>query len=238
MIYNSKPVRSHKVIIKAENVSKTFRRGRRRIHSLWGINLNVYSGEFVIVFGPSGCGKSTLLHTLLGLEPPDTGRVYLRGKNLYRLGEDERAGFRREKVGMVFQQSNWIKSLNVIDNVAYPLFLAGQSKEKIFARAGGLLESLGVAKMAVASPTELSGGEQQKVALARALATNPGILVCDEPTGNLDSKSSRELIGLLTTLNQQERKAVVMVTHEPTFLRVANRRVFMKDGKIVKDEHD
>ena len=234
----TKKGRSHKVIIKTENLWKSFLLGTHRHMVLRGVDLCFYTGEFVIIFGPSGCGKSTLLHTILGLEKPDKGRVFLRERSLYRLGEDEKLDWRREKIGIVFQQSNWIKSLNVIENVCYPLYLSFMEEKEIEDKGKQMLELVGMAKAYKQNPSELSGGEQQKIALARALITDPGIIVADEPTGNLDSKSSGELIKLLARLNREERKAVLMVTHDASFLPIANRRVFMKDGKVVNDEHD
>lgn len=234
----AKSKRSHKIILSIENVDKSFNLGGKKVQILKDIDLKFYSGEFAIIFGPSGCGKSTLLHVMLGLEPPDHGKVFLRDKSLYHLDEDERTCWRREKVGMVFQQSNWIKSLNVIENVSYPLYLTDTPVEKAQKKAKELLAMLKMDKAFDQTPTELSGGEQQRVALARALITNPGILICDEPTGNLDSKSSLILMKLLTKLNRKESKAIIMVTHEGDFLTLANRRVMMKDGVIIGDEHD
>ncbi len=233
-----KQKRSHKVIFKMEKVGKSFKIGKRYIRVLKDIDLCFYSGEFVIVFGPSGCGKSTLLHTMLGLEEPDRGRVWLRGKSVYQMEDENRLNWRREKIGIVFQQSNWIKSLSVLENVSYPLYLSGLSDGEIEDKARQMLKLVDLEKTAKQQPTELSGGEQQRVALARALVTDPGIIIADEPTGNLDSRSGKELIGLLAKLNRKERKAIVMVTHEDDFLPVANRRVYMKDGRIVGDEHD
>lgn len=221
-----------------KGIWKSFDIGGRSYPVLKGINLNFYSGEFAIIFGPSGCGKSTLLHVMLGLEEPDRGRVYLRGKSIYNMDDDNRTQWRRKKVGMVFQQSNWIRSLNVWENVAYPLFLTRMKKKMAEEKAKELLKTVGLEKAFYQHPTELSGGEQQKAALARALATNPGIIVCDEPTGNLDSKSSRELINLLKYLHQKKRKIIIMVTHERNFLSVGNRLLAMKDGKIISDRHD
>lgn len=234
----AKTPRSHKVIIHLENIYKSFLVGEKRIKVLKKINLRFYSGEFAIIFGPSGCGKSTLLHTILGLEEPDRGKVYLRGKSLYQLSEDARTRFRREKVGMVFQQSNWIKSLSVWENVAYPLYLTNLSEKAIRKKALEMLKMVGMEENMDKIPTEMSGGEQQRVALARALITDPWILVVDEPTGNLDSKNGWVLINLLLDLNRKEGRAIIMVTHEAAFLTAATRRVMMKDGEITKDEHD
>jgi putative ABC transport system ATP-binding protein len=146
--------------------------------------------------------------------------------------------WRRAQVGIVFQQSNWIKSLNVVENVEYPLYLTNLNQGEIRQRAMGRLSQVGMEKMADKKPMDLSGGEQQKVSLARALVIDPKIIVADEPTGNLDSKSSQDLIGILANLNREERKTIIMVTHDASFLPWANRRVFMKDGAIVNDEHD
>jgi len=230
--------RSHRVTIKVEHLWKSFKVGEQKITVLKDIDLTFYSGEFVIIFGPSGCGKSTLLHTMLGLEEPDKGRVFLRDKSIYQMDEDSRSIWRREKMGMVFQQSNWIKSLNVLENVAYPLYLTNSSEKSINDHALEALVTVGMEKFGNQLPTELSGGQQQKVALARALITDPGIIVADEPTGNLDSKSGKELINFLLMLNREKRKAIIMVTHDEAFLPIANRRIMMKDGRVVGDEHE
>ncbi len=233
-----KKPRSHNILIKFKNIHKSFPVGKQTIEVLKGINLNFYSGEFAIIYGPSGCGKSTLLHLLLGLEPPTKGRVYLRGQNIYTLKPDQRTNFRRKKLGMVFQQSNWIKSLSVWQNVAYPLWLDGQSEAAAKQQAGEALAEVEMSEFARYHPLELSGGQQQRVALARAIVTNPYILVADEPTGNLDSRSSAEIITLLTKLNRLKRRMILMVTHNTSFLSFATRRVGMRDGLIVKDEND
>ena len=237
-IKRTKMRRSHHVEIKVRGVFKSFLVGKRRVKVLKNISVTFYKGELAIIFGPSGCGKSTLLHTMLGLEEPDRGKVFLKGKSLYYLDEDGRSVWRRLHVGIVFQQSNWVKSLNVLENVGYPLYLTDLSQEEIDKRAREVLVMVGMEKMEKKRPMDLSGGEQQRVSLARALIIDPDIIVADEPTGNLDSKSSQELIKLLMKLNQEMRKTIVMVTHDASFLPLANRRVSMKDGKIVGDEHE
>jgi len=234
----NKKTRSHHIAVKSKGLYKSFKLGKRRIPVLKDINLNLYSGEFVIVYGPSGCGKSTFLHTILGLEAPTRGEIFLRRHNLYEMDNDKRTNFRREKIGMVFQQSNWIKSLNVWENVAYPLWLSGYTKEKSKQRALEVLEELEMGTYAYNQPTELSGGEQQRVSLARALSTNPWIIMADEPTGNLDTTSSEEIILLLARLNREKRRMILMVTHELSFLPIATRRVGIKDGEVVYDEKD
>ena len=229
---------SDKVVLRLENIWKSFLIGRHRVEVLKDIDLSIYQGEMAIIHGPSGCGKSTMLHTMLGLEEPDKGKVYLGDKCLYYLDEDTRAMWRRARVGIIFQQSNWIKSLKVWENVAYPLFLTLKNEAEIKMLAMAALERAGLERMALKRPMDLSGGEQQKVQLARALVSDPDILVADEPTGNLDTQSSLELMRLLVTLNRKGGKTVVMVTHDDGFLPLATRQVQMRDGKIVggKDE--
>jgi putative ABC transport system ATP-binding protein len=234
-----KQPRSHHVVIKLQNVSKSFGQGVARNEVLKDVSLNFYSGEFSIVSGPSGSGKSTFLHAVLGLEPPTKGRVYLRGIELYKdLTPDERTQYRREKIGMVFQQSNWIKSLKVWENVAYPVWLSGLNEKQARERAHEVLEEVGLVDWADHQPGELSGGQQQRVSLARALATDPGIIIADEPTGNLDTHSSADIITLLARLNREHRRMVLMVTHDIHLLPIANRRVVLRDGRIVHDDHD
>ena len=234
-----KQPRSHHVVIKVKHVSKTFGSGLAQATVLKDIHLNLYSGEFAIISGPSGSGKSTLLHSILGLEPPTKGDIYVRKVNVYQeLTENQRTGFRREKIGVVFQQSNWIKSLNVLDNVSYPLWLAGEREAAARKRALESLASIGLDEWAYHAPTELSGGQQQRVALARALVADPGIIIADEPTGNLDTEASAEMIGLLAKLNRTESRMILMVTHNLSLLPIASRRIVSRDGVIVYDEHD
>lgn len=231
--------RSHHVVVKLDKVHKHFGTATSRVNVLKDVNFSIYSGEFVIISGPSGSGKSTILHTMLGLEKPSTGTVYLRKENLYHQTDSERAQYRRQKIGMVFQQSNWIKSLNVWENIAYPLWLGTVSPAAAKEQALTALESVGLSReLAKQVPNELSGGQQQRVSLARALVSDPGIIVADEPTGNLDTDSGTEVIRLLANLNRVQRKVVIMVTHDTQFLSIANRRLLVKDGKIVYDDHD
>lgn len=234
----AKKRRSHHEVVKLKGVEKSFVTGRSQTKVLKGIDLVLYSGEFVIVYGPSGCGKSTLLHTIIGLEPPNSGKVFLRGVDLYQLDSDQRAQLRRKKIGMVFQQSNWIKSLKVWENVAYPLWLEGMEDSLAKNKAIEVLQEVGMEQFFDYYPMELSGGQQQRVALARALITDPWIIVADEPTGNLDTQSGEEIIKILARLNREKRRMILMVTHEINFLPIATRRIGIKDGEVVKDEHD
>jgi len=232
-----KKKRSHHEVVRLKYVNKSFTTGINKTHVLKDIDLVLYSGEFVMIYGPSGCGKSTLLHTIIGLEPPDEGEVFLRGINLYQLSSDERANLRRQKIGMVFQQANWIKSLTVGENVAYPLWLSGMDEKAAKKRAVEVLEEVGMEEFFDHQPLELSGGQQQRVALARALATDPWMIVADEPTGNLDTRSGEEIIEILARLNREKRRFILMVTHEINFLPVATRIIGIKDGRVVADEH-
>lgn len=230
--------RSHHSVIKLRGVSKHFKVGESLVRAIQDIDLTLYSGEFVIVYGPSGCGKSTFLHMVLGIEEPTIGTIEMRNEDIYNMESDVRTKFRREKIGMVFQQSNWIKSLNVWENVAYPLWLSSYDDHSAYERALKYLNDVGMKEYAHHKPSELSGGQQQRVALARALITDPWIIIADEPTGNLDTDSSAEIMRLLTWLNREKRRMVIMVTHEMAFLDLATRRVGMKDGHILFDEHD
>jgi putative ABC transport system ATP-binding protein len=220
-------------VISIRNLSKSFEIGNQTIPVLKDINLEIGERDFVVIFGPSGCGKSTLLYTLLGLETPTSGIVEVLGENIYKSDEeDDRTEFRKKHIGMVYQQSNWINSLTVIENVALPLVLSGKSKTESLERA---LKMLTVAKMeewANYKPAELSSGQQQKVAVARAIITDPEMIVADEPTGNLDFESGQYLIHLLGDLNHVG-KTVVMVTHDLEYLKYAKTVVRMLDGKIV-----
>lgn len=225
-------------IIKVKNLSKSFNVGNQKVQVLKKINLEIEQGDFLIIFGPSGCGKSTLLHTILGLEEPTLGTVDFVGQDLYEMGlnkpnsEDKRSEFRKKNVGMVYQQPNWIKSLTVLDNVAFPLMLDGVVKERRSSRALDVLQTMGMANWSNYIPAQLSSGQQQKVALARALITNPKVIVADEPTGNLDFESGQELMQLLTRLNKYEHKTIVMVTHDLEYLEFAETAVRMFNGEI------
>lgn len=234
-----KAPRSHHVIIKVQNVYVTFGKKSGITHALRDIDLNFYSGEFVIISGPSGSGKSTLLHVILGLERPSKGLVEIRDENVFaHLSQDDVARLRRDKIGMLFQQSNWIKSLNCWENVAYPLWLTRRNEKEAKAIALEKIEEVGLEDVADKHPGELSGGQQQRLQLARALVTNPGIIIADEPTGNLDTASATQIVELLTRLNREKRRAVIMVTHEISLLPLATRRVIIKDGKVIYDQHD
>jgi len=220
------------VVIKVNHLEKSFQVSNNKIPILKDISFKVYSKDFLIIFGPSGCGKSTLLNVILGLEEPDSGEVILRDTKTYSLNESERADIRAKRLGVVYQQPTWIRSLSVLDNVAYPLILTGESRRNAINQALRRLEEMGLSKFRNYAPTELSGGQQQKVSLARALVKNPWTLFLDEPTGNLDSKSEEEIIKMLTEINRKGKRTIVMVTHNYSFLLRANRVLHLLDGEV------
>jgi putative ABC transport system ATP-binding protein len=221
------------VIIKVENVKKTFNIGTQIIEVLKGISFEIYKGDFVVIFGPSGCGKSTLLHGILGLERPTDGVISFFGEDIYAdPSEDWRSIFRKKHIGMVYQQANWIKSLNVRENVAFPLMLMRVDKNEAYQRAVKGLIDVGMGNWSEYVPTELSSGQQQRVSMVRALINDPEIIVADEPTGNLDYLSGIALMEMLQQFTQEKQKTVIMVTHDLEYLKYANRVVKILDGKL------
>jgi putative ABC transport system ATP-binding protein len=220
-------------VIKIVNVTKKFDLGRVTVDALQSVNLEIYSGEFVIFFGPSGCGKSTLMSMIACLQPPSTGKIYVRGEDVTNLDDNQLAAHRRTKIGMVFQSFNLISSMNVLENIALPLTFARISRTRRINRAENLLETVGMAEYKKHTPSELSGGQQQRIALARSLVANPWIVLADEPTGNLDSKSADEVMRLLISLNRKSKRTVILITHNPDYLVYADRVFNMRDGKIV-----
>lgn len=224
-------------LIKIEKLIKGFGKDDAHVQVLNGIDLEIYSGEYVIFFGPSGCGKSTLLNCIAGLEKPDSGKVVVRGDDLSKMNKSELAKYRNKKIGMIFQQFNVLKSFNVINNIALPQSFDGIPYRRRIARAQHLLSMFDLVKIAKRLPTEISGGQQQRVAIARALANNPWILIIDEPTGSLDSKASEEVMDLIERLNSVSKRTVILVTHNPDQLKYAHRVFHMKDGQIIKEEN-
>ena len=221
-------------LIHIKDLEKTFNVGKGKVQVLKGINLEIFPGEFVIIFGPSGCGKSTLLNSIVGLEKPTTGEVIIKHQNLYEMDSDQRARFRSDNFGIIYQSSNWVKSLNVIENVAFPLSIKGVSERVGKKKGRDLLQLFRLEEFARNIPTELSGGQQQRVSVTRALITNPAVLIADEPTGNLDTVSAADLMYVLQFLNTESKRTVIMVTHNPDYEKYATKVVRMEDGKIKK----
>ncbi|MBP7740574.1 ABC transporter ATP-binding protein [Candidatus Woesebacteria bacterium] len=223
----------NETILEVKDVFKSFLLGNETIEIIKGVSFEIYKGDFVVLFGPSGCGKSTVLNMSLGLETPSKGTIKFLGKDLYlNSDEDERAQLRKKDIGMVYQQSNWVKSLNVIENVYFPLTLRGESVESREKKAWEILDLVDMRKGAYQKPTELSSGQQQRISLARALITDPALLVADEPTGNLDSTAGEEIMNLFRDLNLKG-KTVIMVTHDLEYLKYATRSINMADGVVV-----
>ncbi len=221
-------------MITLEHVTKTYRMGRMEVPALQGIDLHVALGEFVAIMGASGSGKSTLMNIIGCLDVPTSGRYQLNGTDVAGLNDDQLATIRNRRIGFVFQSFNLIPRTTALHNVEMPLIYAGEGGRT--ARAREALAAVGLADRAHHQPTELSGGQQQRAAIARALVTNPAILLADEPTGNLDSASSFEIMRLLVNLNVEQGRTIVLITHEQDIARFANRVVELRDGRIVRDE--
>ena len=225
---------ARKPIIKVVNLSKHYKMGPTLVKALDKINLEIYSGEFIIIFGQSGCGKSTLMSLLAGLDKPTSGEVLVRGENLSNMAANQLAKYRRTKIGMVFQQYNLIPNMTALDNIALPLAFDGTSRRRRAKRAYNVLDLIGINTLAHRTSAEMSGGQQQKVSIARAWVTSPWIVFADEPTGNLDSKSADEVIRLIKQLNQKSKRTVLLITHNPEYLSMADRVLYLKDGKVIR----
>jgi len=221
-------------MITLEGVTKTYRMGKLAVPALQGIDLHVSQGEFVAIMGASGSGKSTLMNIIGCLDVPTSGRYLLDGTDVAKFNDDQLAAIRNRKIGFVFQNFNLIPRTSALHNVEMPLVYAGERGRG--ERAREALGSVGLADRVHHQPTELSGGQQQRAAIARALVTNPAILLADEPTGNLDSASSVDIMRLLANLNAEHGRTIVLITHEQDIARFARRTVELRDGRIVRDE--
>ena len=223
-------------IIKIENLNFTYNKDKdNEFQALININCQIYPEEFIIIFGPSGCGKSTLLHSIAGLEKPENGVLAVAGKDITKLSKWEYAQYHRSLMGMVYQQYNLINSLTVLENVALPQLFVDVRMGKRNKWARRLLERFGILKQAKKLPAELSGGQQQRIGIARAIVNNPSIILADEPVGNLDSVSAKNVLDILADLNSKEKKTVIMVTHNPENLSYGDRIFYMKDGIITRE---
>ena len=219
------------VILETRDLKKQYGTGETAVHALAGVNLSVENGEFVAVVGTSGSGKSTLLHMLGGLDRATSGKVYVDGKDISALKDEELTIFRRRKIGFVFQSFNLVPVLSVYENIVLPLQLDGKTVDNAF--IGEIAEALGLKEKLNVLPNQLSGGQQQRVAIARALAAKPAILLADEPTGNLDSRTSQDVMGLLKTTSTKFAQTIMMITHNEEIAQLADRIIRIEDGRIV-----
>jgi len=222
-------------IVQAANLTKIYGQGNTAVTALAQVNLEIKAGEFVAVMGPSGCGKSTLLHLLGGLDRPTEGEVFIANHKLTDLNDAALSELRRRKVGFIFQFYNLIPVLTAVENAGLPLLLDGIGQAQANARAAEWLEKVGLSDRKFHRPEQLSGGQQQRVAIARALVAEPDLILADEPTGNLDSRSSDEIASLLKQVSSSWGRAIIMVTHDPRIAAHADRIIFLKDGKIVDE---
>ncbi len=220
-------------MIELRDVTRTYRMGAEEIHALDHVDLTIADGEFVAVVGPSGSGKSTLLHVIGGLDTPTGGQVLVDGQDLSQAGDRELARFRNRRIGFVFQTFNLQPTYTALENVALPLVFARVPPKERRQRAQAALEAVGLTDRLRHRPGQLSGGERQRVAIARALIADPAYLLADEPTGNLDSATSREIVGLLDRLHRERGLTVVLVTHDAEMAALAGRQIALRDGRIV-----
>jgi len=223
-------------IIQLKNVWKTYKMGENQVHALKGIDLEIHTGEFLAIQGPSGSGKSTAMNLVGCLDIPTKGEIYLDGNNISLLSESDLSQIRGKKIGFIFQKFNLIETLTALENVMLPMTFQGITESERFTRAKKLLAQFGLGERLDHKPNQLSGGQQQRVAIARSLAINPPVILADEPTGNLDSKTGHDVLKFLRELNTNEHKTIVMVTHDDELAHHADRIAFLKDGVIIKSK--
>ena len=221
-------------ILKVEHLSKKYGKGDTEVEALKDVSFTVEKGEFVAIVGPSGFGKSTLLHILGGVDKPTSGHVYVEGSDVFSLNENNLAIFRRRQVGLIYQFYNLIPILNVTENISLPMMLDGKEPDKNYLME--LIKTLGLEKRVNHLPNELSGGQQQRVSIGRALIYHPSLVLADEPTGNLDSKSSHEIMELLEISNKKYGQTIIMITHDENLAMHASRIITIEDGRIICDE--
>ena len=221
-------------ILRVENLTKVYEKGENEVRALDGVSFLVEKGEFVAVIGPSGSGKSTLLHILGGVDRPTSGRVLMDGKDVYAQNEEQLAIFRRRQVGLIYQFYNLIPVLNVTENITLPVLMDGQKVNRD--RLKELITTLGLTGRENHLPNQLSGGQQQRVSIGRALMNAPAVVLADEPTGNLDSKNSKEIVDLLKISNEKYGQTLIVITHDESIALQADRIISIDDGKITRDE--
>ena len=221
-------------ILRTENLKKYYEQGASPVKAIDGVDISVAQGEFVAIVGTSGSGKSTLLNMLGGLDTPTEGKVYVDGKDIFGLNEEERTIFRRRKIGFVFQAFNLVPVLNVYENIVLPIQLDGNDVDEKFVNE--IIDILGMTEKKSSMPNQLSGGQQQRVAIARALATKPSFILADEPTGNLDSKTSQDVLGLLKTTGAKFGQTIIMITHNEEIAQMADRIIHIEDGHVISKD--
>lgn len=221
-------------ILETNNLKKIYGSGEAAVHALDGVTLKIENGEFVSIVGTSGSGKSTLLHMLGGLDRPTSGSVVVDGKEIFKLKDEELTIFRRRKIGFVFQSYNLVPTLNVYENIVLPIGLDGKQPDKAYLEK--IIHTLGLESKLENLPNNLSGGQQQRVAIARALASKPAIILADEPTGNLDSKTSQDVLSLLKVSSDKFKQTIVMITHNEEVAQLADRIIRIEDGQVVGGE--
>jgi len=222
--------------MKIHNITKTYNKGITKVEALKGVSFSIENGDMVALMGPSGSGKSTLLSLIGGLDKCDSGSISIDEEDISALNAQQLADFRRDKIGFIFQQFHLIPTLSVIENVMLPLLPTKMKKVECYQAAMEVIEKVGLHTREKHLPGELSGGEQQRVAIARALINKPEIILADEPTGDLDSKTGEKILDLLMTLNKKEKVTIIIATHDNKIAEVAKRKIVLKDGKIIKEE--
>ena len=230
--------KKREVVIRVRDLYKVYRMGDTKVYALNGVDLDIRRGEFCAITGPSGSGKSTLLNMLAGLEHPSKGEIVIAGKHIEKLNEKQLVTFRRERVGFIFQSYNLIATMDAVENVALPLSFRGMGKARRVKRAKEYLKLVGLERFMTHMPNQMSGGQQQRVGIARALAVDPQIIFADEPTGNLDSKTTMEVLKLMQTIVRERNQTLVMVTHDNNLATYADRIIKIIDGKIVSIEEN
>ncbi len=234
--YTKEEADSRRVVIEVKDLYKIYKVGASKVRALNGVDFKVYEGEFCAIVGTSGSGKSTLLNMLAGLEKPTKGEIVIAGHHIEKMNENKLVRFRRKNVGFIFQSFNLIGTMNAMENVALPLSFRGMSKDLRLKKAMKMLKLVGLKEHVFHKPNQMSGGQQQRVGMARALVVNPKIMFADEPTGNLDSRTSKEMMDLMRKVVNEQKKTLVMVTHDDSLAAIADKVIRIVDGRIVKIE--
>ena len=225
-----------RAVMQANELWKLYASGESTVQAVKGVNVSIGGGEMIAIMGPSGCGKTTLLNVLSGIDEPTSGEVAINGKSLFSVSDDERSRMRAEYLGFIFQDFNLLPVLSAVENVELPLLLLGNSANEARTTALDALSAVGLSDRSDHRPSELSGGQQQRVAIARAIVHNPAVVLCDEPTGNLDSKTSSNVMSLLKSINQKMGTTFLLVTHDSSIAKQCSRILNMDDGEIISDE--